>query len=88
MLVSISYAISVCIKEIKKIQLSARDHFQRIFSDHEKLKLQVESHKKELELRGVELEKREAQNESETKALLEEIAKVIVCGYSIILCLS
>ncbi|XP_031259580.1 protein INVOLVED IN DE NOVO 2-like [Pistacia vera] len=62
-------------EEIKKIQLSARDHFQRIFSDHEKLKLQVESHKKELELRGVELEKREAQNESDTKALAEEIAK-------------
>ncbi|KAJ0103008.1 hypothetical protein Patl1_06410 [Pistacia atlantica] len=74
-LVSFTYAMSVCIKEIKKIQLSARDHFQRIFSDHEKLKLQVESHKKELELRGVELEKREAQNESDTKALAEEIAK-------------
>ncbi|KAB2034244.1 hypothetical protein ES319_D04G071200v1 [Gossypium barbadense] len=60
-------------EEIKKIQVSARDHFQRIFSDHEKLKSQLESHKKDLELRGVELEKREALNESERKKLAEEL---------------
>ncbi|KAK7305732.1 hypothetical protein VNO77_43642 [Canavalia gladiata] len=60
-------------EEIKKIQSSARDHFQRIFSDHEKLKLQLESQKNELELRKVELEKREAHNESERKKLSEEI---------------
>ncbi|KAL2598027.1 hypothetical protein AAZV13_11G198900 [Glycine max] len=60
-------------EEIQKIQLSARDHFQRIFTDHEKLKLQLESHKNELELRKVELEKREAHNESERKKLAEEI---------------
>lgn len=62
-------------EEIKKIQLSARDHFQRIFKDHEKLKLLVESQKTELEHRGVELEKREARNESESKKLAEEIEK-------------
>jgi len=62
--------------EIQKIQLSARDHFQRIFTDHEKLKLQLESHKNELELRKVELEKREAHNESERKKLAEEIEEV------------
>ncbi|KAF3973900.1 hypothetical protein CMV_002700 [Castanea mollissima] len=62
-------------EEIKKIQLSARDHFQRIFKDHEKLKLLVESQKTELEQRGVELEKREALNESESKKLAEEIEK-------------
>ncbi|XP_075669523.1 protein INVOLVED IN DE NOVO 2-like [Castanea sativa] len=62
-------------EEIKKIQLSARDHFQRIFKDHEKLKLLVESQKTELEQRGVELEKREARNESESKKLAEEIEK-------------
>lgn len=62
--------------EIKKIQLSARDHFQRIFNDHEKLKLQLGSLKGELELRGVELEKREAHNESERKKLSEELEKV------------
>ncbi|XWS07751.1 hypothetical protein CRYUN_Cryun41cG0017500 [Craigia yunnanensis] len=60
-------------EEIKKIQLSAREHFQRIFNDHEKLKSQLESHKKDLELRGVELEKREALNESERKKLAEEL---------------
>ncbi|KAE8681191.1 Protein INVOLVED IN DE NOVO 2 [Hibiscus syriacus] len=60
-------------EEIKKIQVSARDHFQRIFSDHEKLKSQLESHKKDLELRGVELEKREALNETERKKLAEEL---------------
>ncbi|XP_021910273.1 protein INVOLVED IN DE NOVO 2-like [Carica papaya] len=62
-------------EEIKKIQLSARDHFQRIFNDHEKLKLQLGSLKGELELRGVELEKREAHNESERKKLSEELEK-------------
>uniref|UniRef100_A0A2N9GVG9 Factor of DNA methylation 1-5/IDN2 domain-containing protein n=1 Tax=Fagus sylvatica TaxID=28930 RepID=A0A2N9GVG9_FAGSY len=62
-------------EEIKKIQLSARDHFQRIFNDHEKLKLLVESQKSELETRGVELEKREARNESERKKLAEDIEK-------------
>ncbi|KAK7848161.1 protein involved in de novo 2 [Quercus suber] len=65
-------------EEIKKIQLSARDHFQRIFKDHEKLKLLVESQKTELEHRGVELEKREARNESESKKLAEEIEKEVV----------
>ncbi|MBA0726317.1 hypothetical protein Golax_002150 [Gossypium laxum] len=64
-------------EEIKKIQVSARDHFQRIFSDHEKLKSQLESHKKDLELRGVELEKREALNESERKKLAEELEEVL-----------
>ena len=63
--------------EIKKIQLSAREHFQRIFNDHEKLKSQLESHKKDLELRGVELEKREALNESERKKLAEELDEVL-----------
>ncbi|XP_022765143.1 protein INVOLVED IN DE NOVO 2 isoform X1 [Durio zibethinus] len=60
-------------EEIKKIQLSAREHFQRIFNDHEKLKSQLESHQKDLESRGVELEKREALNESERKKLAEEL---------------
>ncbi|XAR66275.1 hypothetical protein NMG60_11012447 [Bertholletia excelsa] len=62
-------------EEIKKIQTSAREHFQKIFNDHEKLKVQLESQKKELEQRGQELEKREAQNENERKKLSEEIEK-------------
>lgn len=63
--------------EIKKIQLSAKEHFQKISSDHEKLKSQLETHKKELELRGVELEKREALNETERKKLAEELEQVL-----------
>lgn len=62
-------------EEIRKIQLSAREHIQRIFNDHTKIKLQLESQKKELEVRGVELEKREAQNESERKKLSEDLEK-------------
>ncbi|KAF8397479.1 hypothetical protein HHK36_016396 [Tetracentron sinense] len=59
-------------EEIRKMQLNARDHFQRIFHEHGKLKSQLESQRRELELRGEELEKREAQNESERKKLLDE----------------
>ncbi|KAF5959579.1 hypothetical protein HYC85_000788 [Camellia sinensis] len=62
-------------EEIKKIQLSAREHFQKIFNDHEKLKLQLESQKGELELRGKELEKRDVQSENERRKLSEEIEK-------------
>ncbi|KAF3645018.1 putative telomere repeat-binding protein 4-like [Capsicum annuum] len=56
-------------EEIKKIQSSARDHFQQTFSNHEKLKLQLETQKKELELRHEELQKREAQIEREMEKL-------------------
>lgn len=38
--------------------------------------MQLESQKKEFELRGRELEQREAQNENESKYLAEEIEKV------------
>ncbi|XP_059455893.1 protein INVOLVED IN DE NOVO 2 [Corylus avellana] len=62
-------------EDLRKVQLSARDHFQRIFNDHEKIKLQLESQKKELEMRGIELEKRDAQSESERRLLAEEIEK-------------
>ncbi|KAG5081262.1 hypothetical protein AAZX31_02G233000 [Glycine max] len=60
-------------QEMKKIQSSATQHFQNIFNGHERLKLQLESQKRELELRRIELEKREARNESERKKLEEEI---------------
>jgi t-SNARE complex subunit (syntaxin) len=66
--------------DLRKVQLSARDHFQRIFNDHEKIKLQLESQKKELEMRGIELEKRDAQSESERRMLAEEIEKVSLFG--------
>ncbi|XP_023536648.1 protein INVOLVED IN DE NOVO 2-like [Cucurbita pepo subsp. pepo] len=70
-------------EEIKKIQLGARDHLKKIFNDHEKLKLQLDSQKKEFELRGRELEKREAQNENESKYLAEEIEKYEVRNSSL-----
>lgn len=60
-------------QEMKKIQSSATQHFQNIFNGHERLKLQLESQKRELELRRIELEKREAHNESERQKLEEEI---------------
>lgn len=59
-------------EEIKKIQSSARDHFQQTFINHEKLKLQLETQKKELELRHKELQKRDAQNGSDRKKLSED----------------
>ncbi|KAL5102032.1 hypothetical protein RYX36_006359 [Vicia faba] len=60
-------------QEMKKIQSSASQHFQSILNGHERLKLQLESQKRELELRRIELEKREANNESERKKLEDEI---------------
>lgn len=62
-------------EEIRKIQLSARDHFQKIFNDHEKLKAQLETQKEELEVRVKELEKREAQSETERNKVFEEIER-------------
>ncbi|KAE8714821.1 Protein INVOLVED IN DE NOVO 2 [Hibiscus syriacus] len=56
---------------IKKSQLSARLHFQKVFNEHEKRKSQLESHRKNLELREVELEKRETLIESERKRMLK-----------------
>lgn len=70
------YLSLLCLLEMKKIQTSAKDHFQKIFNDHEKLKLLLESEKRALELRGQELEKREAVNENEKKKLQEDIDKV------------
>ncbi|XP_059317711.1 factor of DNA methylation 4-like isoform X2 [Lycium ferocissimum] len=59
-------------EEIKKIQSSARDHFQQTFINHEKLKLQLETQKKELEHQHEELQKRQAQNESDRKKLSQD----------------
>lgn len=69
---------------MKKIQSSAREHFQKIFNDHEKIKLQLETQKRELEFRGQELEKRETLSENERKRLSEEIEKVST--FCLILC--
>ncbi|CAA2958104.1 INVOLVED IN DE NOVO 2 [Olea europaea subsp. europaea] len=58
---------------IKKIQSSAQDHFQKIFNDHKKLKLQLETQKRALEHWGHELAKRETHNENERRKLDEEL---------------
>ncbi|KAL8137468.1 hypothetical protein V2J09_003469 [Rumex salicifolius] len=62
-------------EEMKKIQMSAKDHFQKIYNDHEKLKMLLESEKRNLEMQGQELEKREALNETEKRKLQEDIEK-------------
>ncbi|KAF5766938.1 putative XS domain-containing protein [Helianthus annuus] len=62
-------------EELKKIESGAREHIQKIFSDHLKTKQQLEDEKRKLELQGQELQKREANNEIEQKKLAEEIAQ-------------
>ncbi|KAL2539945.1 Protein INVOLVED IN DE NOVO 2 [Abeliophyllum distichum] len=69
--------------DIKKIQSSSRDHLQKIFNDHEKLKLQLETQKRELELRGHELAKRETHNENERRKLAEELEENAVKNCSL-----
>lgn len=48
----------------------------RIFSDHEKLKHQLETQRRDLELRGQELMKRDTHNEIERKKLAEDLEQV------------
>ncbi|KAL5711441.1 hypothetical protein ACHQM5_021897 [Ranunculus cassubicifolius] len=62
-------------EEIKKMQQNARDHFRKIFNEHEKLKSKLDTQRHELEMRGKELEKREAHNENERRKLIEEKSK-------------
>ncbi|KAF9617211.1 hypothetical protein IFM89_035093 [Coptis chinensis] len=64
-------------EEIRKMQLSARDHFKKIFNEHEKLKSELDNQRNDLETRGKELEKRETQNETERRKLIEEKKKSI-----------
>ncbi|XP_010465028.1 PREDICTED: factor of DNA methylation 3-like [Camelina sativa] len=53
-------------------QQKSTDHFNRIFADHEKQKVQLESQMKELEIKELELAKREAKNETQRKLLAKE----------------
>ncbi|KAI3817762.1 hypothetical protein L1987_11560 [Smallanthus sonchifolius] len=46
-------------EEIEKMQSSVRAHVQKVCNDHVKRKLKIESEKRELELQGIELQKRE-----------------------------
>ncbi|KAK6145368.1 hypothetical protein DH2020_022188 [Rehmannia glutinosa] len=70
-------------EEIKKIESSARDHYKRIFNDHEKLKFQLETQKRDLELRGQELMKRETRNVIERKKLAEDLEQNAVKNCSL-----
>ncbi|KAL3650164.1 hypothetical protein CASFOL_006567 [Castilleja foliolosa] len=69
--------------EMKKIESGTRDHFQKIFKDHEKLKFQLEIQKRDLQLRGQELMKRETHNEIERKKLTEELEQNAVRNCSL-----
>ncbi|XP_071706181.1 protein INVOLVED IN DE NOVO 2-like [Rutidosis leptorrhynchoides] len=60
-------------EDLKKMQIGTREHFQRIFNEHERIKEQLVNQKRELELRGQELEKREVVNENQRKKLAEEL---------------
>lgn len=57
-------------------QQKSTDHFNRIFADHEKQKVQLESQIKELEIRKLELAKREAENETQRKIVAKELEQV------------
>ncbi|KAL6503699.1 hypothetical protein OROGR_025622 [Orobanche gracilis] len=70
-------------EEIKKIASSAQDHYKKIFNDHEKLKFQLETQKRDLELRGQELMKRETHNEIERKKLAEDLEQNAVKNCSL-----
>lgn len=59
-------------------QQRSADHFNRIFADHEKQKVQLESQIKELEIRELELAKREAENETQRKLMATELEQVYV----------
>ncbi|CAN8270115.1 unnamed protein product [Cochlearia groenlandica] len=54
-------------------QHRSNDHFSRMFADHEKQKLQLEFQMQELEIREVELSKREAENEIQRKIVSKEL---------------
>ncbi|KAL0533662.1 hypothetical protein IC582_027703 [Cucumis melo] len=58
--------------KIRRLQQDARDHFKHIVSEHEKVKLQIEDQKKELQQREHQLLDREAQNDNERRKLHKE----------------
>ncbi|KAI3880481.1 hypothetical protein MKW92_021966 [Papaver armeniacum] len=58
--------------ELLKMQQTAKNHFQRICREHNKVKSELDTQRKELEHLRSELEKREAQNETERNKLAKE----------------
>nr|CAD1826795.1 unnamed protein product [Ananas comosus var. bracteatus] len=62
-------------EEIRKMQNLARDHSRRIFEENEKLRTELDSKKKELDLRREQLEKLAAQNDVDKRKLEQEKQK-------------
>lgn len=58
-----------CQLDIRKMQQIAHDYFEKMLLDHEKVKLQIEAQKKRLEMDEMQLQHREAQNETERQKL-------------------
>ncbi|PWA82303.1 XH/XS domain-containing protein [Artemisia annua] len=60
-------------EDVKAMDFSIQKQLQQICNDHQLMDLELQRQEKELELRSIELEKREAANESKRKRLAKEI---------------
>ncbi|KAI4356350.1 hypothetical protein L6164_000379 [Bauhinia variegata] len=58
--------------EIQKMQQNTRDHFEKIFTEHEQVRLHLEAQKKQLENREKELRQRQAESHAEREKLYLE----------------
>lgn len=67
------------------MQNLARDHSRRIFEENEKLRTELDSKKKELDLRREQLEKLAAQNDVDKRKLEQEKQKVTFFRFILIL---
>ncbi|KAI3987849.1 hypothetical protein MKX01_020963 [Papaver californicum] len=63
------------IEEMRKLQRTAREHTRRVLWENDKLKDDLDSQRKQLELRSKELNKQEALTELERRKLDEERSK-------------
>ncbi|KAI3990691.1 hypothetical protein MKX01_022991 [Papaver californicum] len=63
------------IEEMRKLQRTAREHTRRVLWENNKLKDDLDSQRKQLELRSKELNKQEALTELERRKLDEEMSK-------------
>ncbi|KAI3902867.1 hypothetical protein MKW92_046874 [Papaver armeniacum] len=63
------------IEEMRKLQRTAREHTRRVLWENDKLKDDLDSQRKQLELRSKELNKQEALTELERRKLDEEMSK-------------
>lgn len=82
---SIAYFLFISSLEIRRLQQDARDHFKHIVSEHEKVKLQIEDQKKELQQREHQLLDREAQNDNERRKLHKEKKMVLKLLFRLVL---